>query len=614
MSQEGNVQTPAEGQSVEQLPDPHTRAQVEQRRQLLSGWINLLATELHDAGADAESHVRAQFDLWKAQADLDAAQTGTDLLKVQEFIIQCRKALDVFICREFDDIVNGRNVKNEVLVTEQTIEENIRQLEEALEKEKTRKAEMINKKKQDEQQAKREQEVRQHVVTVEGEEQVVALNQLVEYLAHLETRLDHFEAKLEELTVGLKNVTNLVKGKEKEVQKEQPKKKLMSDAMKDLRVETKRGEPSGPPSPTPPSTPSSPHSSDEKKDKDKTEKPKKKEKVKMRLPFTFSNKKDKHLLVWIAEIQTHCSTTPVAEESQVAFSTSCLGGEAKEWVLAEANVAGFYDIGKWAETMTLKQFLDKIKKRFLDKTTTDKAFDQLTTIGQKHWTSVEALSREVDRLLQVPGLNLQDDQVLYVYARALPEPIRSQLVAESKSGAGARYGYFGFKKTYAEVRERFDWKGLKEDVLTYMRTCLVCQRNKPPHENPLGLLRPLPIPSEPGESICMSLVKSRNGNTQVMVVVDRFSKYAMFIPLPVEAKTELVIQKFHMRWVTEYGFPLSIVSDRDVRFTSMPWQKLMEAYGTRLNMSPGHHPETNGQSEQMNRLCQQLLRMYVRPD
>ncbi|GBG84551.1 hypothetical protein CBR_g38833 [Chara braunii] len=292
---------------------------------------------------------------------------------------------------------------------------------------------MLKKKEQDEQQAKREQEVRQHVVTVLGEEQVVTLNQLVEYLAHLETRLDHFEAKLEELTVGLKNVTNLVKGKEKEVRKEQPVKKLMGDAIKDLRVEVKKGEPSGPPPPTPP--PSSPHPSGGKKDKEeKTEKSKKKEKVKI--------EKDENLLLWIAEIQTYVGTTPVEEESQVAFSTSCLGGEAKEWVLAEANAAGFDDIGKWAGTMILKQFLVKIRERFLDKTTADKAFDQLTTIGQKHWTSVEALSREVDRLLQVPGLNLQDDQVMYIYARSLPEPIRAQLMAESKSG---KYKYRQFR-------------------------------------------------------------------------------------------------------------------------------------------------------------------------
>ncbi|GBG65271.1 hypothetical protein CBR_g50313 [Chara braunii] len=138
------------------------------------------------------------------------------------------------------------------------------------------------------------------------------------------------------------------------------------------------------------------------------------------------------------KIQTYVSTAPVEPESQVAFTTSCMGGEAKQWVLAEANAAGFEDIGEWAKTSMLKQFLAKTRDRFLDKTTADKAFDQLSSIGQKHWTSVEALSREVDRLLQVPGLNLQDSQVLYIYSRALPEPIRGHLVTEAKSG---KYNY-----------------------------------------------------------------------------------------------------------------------------------------------------------------------------
>ncbi|GBG69869.1 hypothetical protein CBR_g4696 [Chara braunii] len=162
----------------------------------------------------------------------------------------------------------------------------------------------------------------------------------------------------------------------------------------------------------------------------------------MKMPFTFCNKKDENLLLWIVEIQTYCKTTPVEPESQVAFSTSCLGGEAKEWVLAEVNTAGFEDIGDWSGTMNLKQFLAKIKERFLDKTTADKAFDQLTSIGQRHWTSVESLSREVNRLLQVPRLNLQDNQVLYIYSRALPEPIRGQLAADSKSG---KYNYRQFR-------------------------------------------------------------------------------------------------------------------------------------------------------------------------
>ncbi|GBG71840.1 hypothetical protein CBR_g10779 [Chara braunii] len=256
-------------------------------------------------------------------------------------------------------------------------------------------------------------------------------------------RLDQHGLRLDELTAGLRTVTNLVKGKNKvvEQEKEEKPKKLMGDAMKSLKVNTNKKEqqqrgPSDPPSPPPEGSPKG-----KKEGPTQPEKPKKKDKVKMKLPFTFCNKKDENLLLWIAEIQTYCGTAPVEPESQVAFSTSCLGGEAKEWVLAEANAAGFDDIGEWAGTLNLKQFLGKIKECFLDKTTTDKAFDQLTTIGQKYWTSVEALSREVDRLLQVPGLNLQDNQVLYIYSRAQPEPVRSQLVAESKSG---KYNYRQF--------------------------------------------------------------------------------------------------------------------------------------------------------------------------
>ncbi|GBG60981.1 hypothetical protein CBR_g18577 [Chara braunii] len=55
--------------------------------------------------------------------------------------------------------------------------------------------------------------------------------------------------------------------------------------------------------------------------------------------------------------RTYCGTAPVELESQVAFSKSCLGGMAKEWVLAEANAAGFEDIGEWAKILTLRQFL-----------------------------------------------------------------------------------------------------------------------------------------------------------------------------------------------------------------------------------------------------------------
>ncbi|GBG90995.1 hypothetical protein CBR_g51653 [Chara braunii] len=194
------------------------------------------------------------------------------------------------------------------------------------------------------------------------------------------------------------------------------------------------------------------------------------------------------------------------------------------------------------------------------------------------------------------------------------EEIRSLILGECHDTEG----HFGWQKTLANLMRAYTWPRMKNDCVEYVRSCKVCQRNKSSMCAPLGLLRPLPIPDQPGDSVSIDFmdtqVKSRHGKSQVMVIVDRFSKYAVFVPLPSEARTDLVIQRFFDYWVSENGVPLSIVSDRDSRFTSQNWQELMGVYGSKLLMSFGRHPETNGQTEQMNKILHEVLRMYIRPD
>ncbi|GBG74004.1 hypothetical protein CBR_g17714 [Chara braunii] len=194
------------------------------------------------------------------------------------------------------------------------------------------------------------------------------------------------------------------------------------------------------------------------------------------------------------------------------------------------------------------------------------------------------------------------------------EEIRSLILGECHDTEG----HFGWQKTLANLMRAYTWPAMKNDCIEYVRSCKVCQRNKTTTRAPLGLLRPLPIPDQPGDSVSIDFmdtqVKSRHAKSQVMVIVDRFSKYAVFVPLPAEERTDLVIQKFFDFWVSENGIPLSIVSDRDSRFTSQNWQELMRVYGSKLLMSSGRHPETNGQTAQTNKILQQVLRMYIRPD
>ncbi|GBG87461.1 hypothetical protein CBR_g45519 [Chara braunii] len=92
--------------------------------------------------------------------------------------------------------------------------------------------------------------------------------------------------------------------------------------------------------------------------------------------------------------------------------------------------------------------------------------------------------------------------------------------------AHGRSGHFGVEKTYGNLLERFVWPGMKRMAQRFVAECKVCQRIKPSRQKPYGLLHPLPIPDGPGESVSIDFTdmgkKSRNGYSQVMVIVDRF--------------------------------------------------------------------------------------------
>ncbi|GBG83653.1 hypothetical protein CBR_g37455 [Chara braunii] len=192
------------------------------------------------------------------------------------------------------------------------------------------------------------------------------------------------------------------------------------------------------------------------------------------------------------------------------------------------------------------------------------------------------------------------------------EPLRSLLLGECHNATG----HFGFKKTAANLLQRFWWPTMMKDAKLYVETCQVCQRDKPCTQAPLGLLKPLPILERPGESLSMdfmgTLVTSKSGMRYVYVIVDRFSKYARLVAMPATAKTEYVIKLFKEK--RDFGLPKYIVSDRDVRFTSELWKAAAAEQGTQLQMTSGNHPEANGQAEQLNRAVQHLLRHYIKPN
>ncbi|MED6210333.1 hypothetical protein PIB30_118622 [Stylosanthes scabra] len=152
---------------------------------------------------------------------------------------------------------------------------------------------------------------------------------------------------------------------------------------------------------------------------------------------------------------------------------------------------------------------------------------------------------------------------------------------------------------------------MQKDIRSHVLSCKTCQQAKVENRVPAGLLKPLPIPAQVWEDISMDFIVSLSnsaGFSVILVVVDRLTKYAHFIPLKHDFTSKVVAETFINQIVKLHGFPRSIVSDRDRVFISKFWQQLFHLQGTQLAMSSAYHPQTDGQSE----VCNRTLEMYLR--
>ena len=107
------------------------------------------------------------------------------------------------------------------------------------------------------------------------------------------------------------------------------------------------------------------------------------------------------------------------------------------------------------------------------------------------------------------------------------------------------------------------------------------------------------------------LPRTQRQHDAIWVIVDRLTKSAHFLPVNVEDSLEKLAQLYVDEIVRLHGVPVSIVSDRDPRFTSRFWPGLQTALGTRLHFSTACHPQTNGQSERTIQTLEDMLRACV---
>nr|GEX11004.1 reverse transcriptase domain-containing protein [Tanacetum cinerariifolium] len=138
---------------------------------------------------------------------------------------------------------------------------------------------------------------------------------------------------------------------------------------------------------------------------------------------------------------------------------------------------------------------------------------------------------------------------------------------------------------------------IKKDVALYVSKCLTCLKVKAENQRPSGLLHQPEILEWKWERIAMDFVtklpRTSSGHDSIWVIIDRLTKAAYFLPMREDYKMDRLGRLYLNKIVARHGVPISIISNRDGRFTSRFWQLIQEALGTQLDMSTPYHPQTD---------------------
>jgi len=171
----------------------------------------------------------------------------------------------------------------------------------------------------------------------------------------------------------------------------------------------------------------------------------------------------------------------------------------------------------------------------------------------------------------------------------------------------------GYAKTYNGITMVYYWPRMSWDIKKYSSTCDICQKTKPRHHAPIRMLQPIPIPSQPFKVVTMHFIPELpecKGYDKVLVIVDKLTKYVIFIPttttITEKGTAELFFSTCH--------FPIWYPSTSNyIRWKGEFWKEICDCMGMKRALNTAYHPQADRQTEVMNQSLEISLRAYIRP-
>ena len=186
----------------------------------------------------------------------------------------------------------------------------------------------------------------------------------------------------------------------------------------------------------------------------------------------------------------------------------------------------------------------------------------------------------------------------------VPEPLRRPIAVELHG-----LSHPGVKATVRLVKDRFWWPNQSKDITGWVKACLPCQRSKV-HRHTRPATKFIPMPTDRFDHLHIDLVgplPPSNGFTYLLTIVDRYTRWPEAIPVS-DTTTSTIVTALLYNWVSRYGLPRLITSDRGAQFTSALWAKMSETLNIKVNQTTAYHPQANGMVERMHRRLKEALK------
>ena len=228
---------------------------------------------------------------------------------------------------------------------------------------------------------------------------------------------------------------------------------------------------------------------------------------------------------------------------------------------------------------------------------------------------LKAIREDKDHSVPFQQYHYSDNGLLYFKdskentRMCVPKDLRNEIMSESHDiiSESAHGGYF---KTYNRISATYYWPQMSREIKNFVNTCDVCQKTKPRRHTPVGLLQPIPIPSQPFEVVTMNFIPElllSDGFDNILVIVDKLTKYAVFIPTTMKINEIETVKLFFKHVVTKFGIPCQIISDRDTHWRGDFWKEICRLMvmnqGLEISIRAYIGPERNDWSDLLDVLA-----------